>query len=76
MVKSKEVLIRVLTELKYIEDVILSCETLDQYSNAINWFKRWSDSRKKILLNLGLDNVEVEKLFKMKHIESFEYNLN
>ena len=76
MEKSKEVLIRVLTELKYIEGVILSCETLDQYSNAINWFKRWSDSRKKILLNLGLNNSEVENLFKMKHIESFEYNLN
>ena len=75
-IENKTILNKVLLEIPYIKKVILSCETLEQYSIAINWAKKWKNSRMKLLIKIGFDKGLIEEIFNMKQIENFEYNLN
>lgn len=66
-VQKKEILNNILEEILFIQDVIYSCKTLDQYNVAIDWSSRWKESRKNYMLKKGFSKQDVNKIYNFKH---------
>jgi Ser-tRNA(Ala) deacylase AlaX len=63
-------------EIDYVKKVILSCQSQEQFNIAIDWSKRWKNSRKDLLIKIGFNEKLIENAFEMKHFHIFEYNIN